>query len=78
MQQRPPTDDVMRGLTTTSAKIRALAQAGYDRQEIASLLGIRYQHVRQVLIAAGISGGLRRHANAEREPLTIEAFRALL
>jgi hypothetical protein len=57
----------------TSAKIRALAQAGYDRQEIASLLGIRYQHVRQVLIAAGISGGLRRHANADREPLTIEA-----
>ncbi len=38
------------GLATTSAKIRALDAAGYARSEIASFLGIRYQHVRNVLV----------------------------
>jgi AbrB family looped-hinge helix DNA binding protein len=36
-------------LPTTSAKIRALAAEGVERAEIARLLGIRYQHVRNVL-----------------------------
>lgn len=38
------------GLPTKSAKIRALADAGYRRPEIAKFLGIRYQHVRNVLV----------------------------
>jgi bifunctional DNA-binding transcriptional regulator/antitoxin component of YhaV-PrlF toxin-antitoxin module len=35
---------------TKSAKIRVLAAAGYARQQIADFLGIRYQHVRNVLV----------------------------
>ncbi|HTT84091.1 MAG TPA: hypothetical protein VMF67_11460 [Rhizomicrobium sp.] len=38
------------GLGTKSAKIRRLGQAGYTRQQIADFLGIRYQHVRNVLV----------------------------
>jgi AbrB family looped-hinge helix DNA binding protein len=41
-----------RGLPTKSAKIRALASAGYKRADIARHLGIRYQHVRNVLLHA--------------------------
>jgi AbrB family looped-hinge helix DNA binding protein len=37
------------GLPTTSAKIRKLASDGMARADIARLLGIRYQHVRNVL-----------------------------
>lgn len=37
-------------LGTKSAKIRRLGQAGYSRQQIADFLGIRYQHVRNVLV----------------------------
>lgn len=37
-------------LPTTSAKVRALHAAGYSRSEIAAFLGIRYQHVRNVLV----------------------------
>jgi AbrB family looped-hinge helix DNA binding protein len=36
-------------LPTTSAKIRALAERGIERADIARTLGIRYQHVRNVL-----------------------------
>jgi hypothetical protein len=71
--QRRPAEDIIQGLTTTSAKIRALAEAGYDRTEISQLLGIRYQHVRKVLVDAGITGGLRRQVAAEREPVLVDA-----
>jgi bifunctional DNA-binding transcriptional regulator/antitoxin component of YhaV-PrlF toxin-antitoxin module len=37
-------------LPTTAAKIRALAAKGLPRAEIARELGIRYQHVRNVLM----------------------------
>jgi hypothetical protein len=37
-------------LPTTAAKIRALAAKGQSRADIARALGIRYQHVRNVLI----------------------------
>jgi hypothetical protein len=37
-------------LPTKSAKIRALARAGFERADIARFLGIRYQHVRNVLM----------------------------
>lgn len=44
----------MRALTanlpTKSAKIRALSAGGYKRAEIATFLGLRYQHVRNVLL----------------------------
>jgi hypothetical protein len=73
MQKRPPAEDVTRSLETTSDKIRALARAGYARTEIGKLLNIRYQHVRKVLIDAGITGGLRHQVEAEREPVTVDA-----
>jgi hypothetical protein len=38
-------------LTTKSAKIRAFNAEGLTRSQIAHLMGIRYQHVRNVLIA---------------------------
>jgi hypothetical protein len=41
-------------LPTKSEKIRALAAAGYSRSEIANILQIRYQHVRNVLLQSGI------------------------
>lgn len=41
----------MAELATTSDKIRALAAASIPRAEIAKALGIRYQHVRNVLVA---------------------------
>lgn len=72
MTTRQPADQIISGLETTSAKIRALAEAGYDRTEIAEQLGIRYQHVRKVLLDAGITGGLRRQVQAEREPVLVE------
>jgi hypothetical protein len=40
----------LRELGTTAAKIRALAGQGYSRSDIARALGIRYQHVRNVLV----------------------------
>jgi hypothetical protein len=73
MRDRPPTEEVTRGLETKSAKIRALAKAGYNRAEIAQILGIRYQHVRNVLVTSGIAGGLRRGIEMEREPVTVDA-----
>lgn len=36
-------------LPTKSAKIRALAEQGYPRADIARALGIRYQHARNVI-----------------------------
>jgi antitoxin component of MazEF toxin-antitoxin module len=39
------------GLPTKSAKIRRLAEAGYERAEIARYLGVRYQFVYNVLSA---------------------------
>lgn len=50
---RQPAEQVVVGLTTKSDKIRALFRAGYSRSEIARSLGIRYQHVRGVLVQAG-------------------------
>lgn len=49
-ETRPAMGEVVHGLTTKSAKIRALDDAGYARTEIAKYLGIRYQHVRGVLV----------------------------
>jgi bifunctional DNA-binding transcriptional regulator/antitoxin component of YhaV-PrlF toxin-antitoxin module len=40
----------VRKINTTAAKIRALAAKGQSRADIARALGIRYQHVRNVLM----------------------------
>jgi hypothetical protein len=70
---RVPFEDVIAGLATKSDKIRALARAGYARVEIAALLGIRYQHVRNVLRDAGITGGLKNvRLEVESEPVEVE------
>jgi len=38
------------GLSTKSSKIRAMSHDGMSRGDIAKVLGIRYQHVRNVLV----------------------------
>jgi hypothetical protein len=38
------------GLPSKSAKMRALAKAGYERADIARFLGVKYQFVRNVLV----------------------------
>lgn len=43
-------EELYKKLTTKSAVIRYLNAEGMKRGEIAKLLGIRYQHVRNVLI----------------------------
>jgi bifunctional DNA-binding transcriptional regulator/antitoxin component of YhaV-PrlF toxin-antitoxin module len=43
-------DELIAGLQTKSDKIRALSKAGYSRSQIADFLGIRYPHVRNVLV----------------------------
>jgi AbrB family looped-hinge helix DNA binding protein len=42
--------ELTRGLATKSDKIRVLSAHGFSRGEIARFLGIRYQHVRNVLV----------------------------
>jgi hypothetical protein len=72
VKSRAPADEILRGLETTSDKIRALARAGYLRTEIREILDIRYQHVRKVLVDAGITGGLQRPIEMERSIDVIE------
>lgn len=65
--------DVTSDLSIKSEKIRALARAGYSRVEIAALLDIRYQHVRKVLLRAGITTGLKTvELEVERSPIVVE------
>lgn len=73
-EQQP--DEIIGNLLTTSDKIRALARAGYDRSEISRLLSVRYQHVRNVLLASGIGGGLRRGAEPRRDAVKSATARA--
>lgn len=42
--------NLTKGLATKSDKIRVLSENGYSRGDIARFLGIRYQHVRNVLV----------------------------
>lgn len=49
-EQRGRMERAVAGLKTKSEKIRALHHAGYERSPIAQFLGIRYQHVRNVLV----------------------------
>jgi len=64
--ERKPFTEVVAGLNTKADKIRALAKAGYLRKEIAELLDISYQHVRNVLERSGIPQGRQRRT--ERVP----------
>ncbi len=48
--QKSTMTDIIKGLETTSSKIRALNAKGYKRADIARFLGKRYQHVRNVLV----------------------------
>lgn len=65
--------EVTDGLISKSDKIRALAGADYSRVEIAAILGIRYQHVRKVLLDAGISTGLKKvELEVEQSPVVVE------
>lgn len=73
MNQRRAPEELIQGVKTTSDKIRALANGGYDRVETAKILDIRYQHVRNVLLRSGIAAGLRREVEAEREPVEADA-----
>lgn len=52
---RIPVAQVVADLATMADKIRALAKADYTRSEIAKHLGVRYQRVRNVLVAADIA-----------------------
>ena len=61
---RGPMDEVVAGLSTKSDRIRALDRAGYSRSEIAKYLGIRYQHVWNVLA--------RSTAGTVSEPVTVK------
>ena len=52
---RKPASEIIAELTTKSAKIRALSEEEYSRTEIATILDIRYQHVRNVLVQSPVS-----------------------
>ena len=73
MDTRLPAGEVIRGLSTTADKIRALANANYDRKEISKFLGIRYQHVCHAMLSSCLTGGLRHEVEAEREPIEVDA-----
>lgn len=60
---RRPFADVIAGLSTKVEKIRALSRAGYERSEIAALLNVRYQNVRNALVEA--DGSRPKQASAE-------------
>jgi hypothetical protein len=68
-----PAAEIMKGLATTADKIRALAHADCDRTEISKILGIRYQHVRNVMLRSDLSGGMQCKAEAECEPVEVDA-----
>jgi hypothetical protein len=73
MTEHSKMEDLTRNLPTKSEKIRTLGSAGYSRRQIADFLGIRYQHVRNVLVDQDRrtrSGFSENSApSAEREPM---------
>ena len=50
-------EELTRGLTTKSEKIRTLGRNGVPTADIARFLGIRYQHARNVLNDVGLRHG---------------------
>jgi bifunctional DNA-binding transcriptional regulator/antitoxin component of YhaV-PrlF toxin-antitoxin module len=59
----------VRDLPTTAAKIRALAAKGHPRAEIARVLGIRYQQVRNVLVREEAKANLATVRSSNPEAL---------
>ena len=51
--ERQRMDELTAGLPSKSAKMRRLAEAGYERADIARYLGVRYQFVYNVLSVHG-------------------------
>jgi bifunctional DNA-binding transcriptional regulator/antitoxin component of YhaV-PrlF toxin-antitoxin module len=62
-------DRVATGLPSKSAKIRNLDSAGYERADIARFLDIRYQHVRNVLVAEKAKKEEDKPRDGANEPL---------
>lgn len=56
-EERRRMQQIAESLPTKTAKIRALARAGYKRARIADFLNIRYQHVRNVLVGSAREKG---------------------
>jgi len=59
---KPPADKlamdrITEGFKTKADRIRALAQEGYSRSDIARYLRVRYQQVRNVLVRSNVSAG---------------------
>ena len=76
VSRHPSMQQAVAGLATKSDKIRALTRAGYSRSEIADFLGIRYQHVRNVLVNdERVAGGAAspRHEAQPRDVSTLPA-----
>ncbi len=65
---------LIKQLPTKSAKIRALAAAGYARADIARFLEIRYQHVRNVLTQPIAKAAASPHRDIAREPVAASAL----
>ena len=68
------------GLSSKSAKMRALDGAGYSRREIANFLGTSYQFVRNVLVRnderrgktrTGSSSGTSFSENSDTKPMKV-------
>lgn len=76
MATTPDIEKLISGITRTSEKVRVLANAGFDRSQIARALDIRYQHVRNILMQSGFSGGLKQKAKAERETIDVDTKEA--
>jgi hypothetical protein len=64
-EERERMAQIAASLSTKSAKIRALAAAGYKRARIADFLNIRYQHVRNVLVHSAREQGADANAVSE-------------
>lgn len=70
MLANPDYEEITRGLTTKSDKIRTLARRGVPTAEIARFLGIRYQHARNVLADAGLKAGTKVESPHDHETRT--------
>jgi hypothetical protein len=66
---------VVQDLESKSDKIRALLREGYLRTEVAEFLEVRYQHVRNVALDAGIDGGTQRGIVVMRKAKSIPKVR---
>lgn len=70
-------DAFLEGQATKSAKIRALARAGVPTAEIARHLGIRYQHARNVIKDAGLSGTAQPEGMSEESTAFVQRNESL-